>query len=156
MRASSLPDPAELLPYSPPALQVDRVLLCEPGRLVAVKTISHRELDSHLGGSRSSGFPASLMLESFLQSCALVLGTELAGRLMLFGSAADVRVEGTAHAGDLLVHIVELTDRYADAVTFTGVSRVGDRVVLSVERVVMLLRPAASLVPGRPEPGASS
>lgn len=140
-------DPSDLLPYGHPALQVDRILRREPRRLVAVKAVSYHELDSHLGVGRPGAFPASLMIESFLQTCGLLIAEpgEGSDRLLIFGSARDIRVSGAAHAGDLLVHTVELIDRYEDTATFTGVSRVGEETVLSVERTVTLLRPADSV-----------
>lgn len=141
-------DPGDLLPYGHPALQVDRILRREPRRLVAVKAVSYHELDSHLGDGRPGAFPASLMIESFLQTCGLLIAAESAegpDRLLIFGSARDIRVSGAPHAGDLLVHTVELVDRYEDTATFTGVSRVGEETVLSVERAVTLLRPADSV-----------
>jgi 3-hydroxymyristoyl/3-hydroxydecanoyl-(acyl carrier protein) dehydratase len=139
---TALSDPGALLPYGHPALQVDRILSHEPRRLVAVKAVSRHELDSQLG---DGAFPASLMIESFLQTCGLLVATELSSRLLIFGSARGIRVSGAAHAGDVLVHTVELVDRYEDTATFTGVSRVGEDAVLSVKRAVAVLRPADSV-----------
>ncbi len=147
MNAAEPPDPGGLLPYGHPALQVDRVLHREPGRLVAVKAVSHHELGGHIGDG-PGGFPASLVIESFLQACGLLVAVP--GRLLVFGSARGIRVGGTAHAGELLVHTVELVDRYEDTATFTGVSRVGEAIVLSVDRAVTVLRQADALA-GREE-----
>lgn len=144
------PDPGDLLPYGHPALQIDRITRHTPGALGAVKAVSRHELDGHLGDSRPGRFPASLMLESFLQACGLLVLLESDRddrRLLVFGSARGVRVTGAVCAGELLVHSVELVDRDEETATFTGVSRAGDgRVVLQVERAVTLLRPADSLV----------
>jgi 3-hydroxyacyl-[acyl-carrier-protein] dehydratase len=135
-------DPGDLLPYGHPALQVDQIRHREPRKLVAVKAVSYHELDGHLGDARPGVFPASLMIESFLQCCGLLVAP---GGLLIFGSARDLRVTGAARAGDLLVHTVELVDRYEDTATFTGVSRVGGETVLTVERAVTVLRPAGEL-----------
>lgn len=152
MTTASLPDPGDVLPYGYPALQVDRVLRQEPRRLVAAKAISYYELDSHRGDGRPGRFPASLMIESFLQSCGLLVAAGPAGgagHLLIFMSARNIRVLGAARAGDLLIHTVDLVDRYEDTATFTGTSRVGDDTVLSVERAMTVLRPA-STVAARP------
>ncbi|MFH8936255.1 3-hydroxyacyl-ACP dehydratase FabZ family protein [Streptomyces griseosporeus] len=152
MTTTTYPDPADLLPYGHPALQVDRIVRHEPGALEAVKAVTYHELDAHVGDSRPGRFPASLTLESFLQACGLLLMRETADAgpdarpLLIFGSARGVRVAGAARAGELLVHSVELVDRDEETATFTGVSRAGDgRTVLEVDRAITLLRPAGSL-----------
>jgi 3-hydroxyacyl-[acyl-carrier-protein] dehydratase len=137
-------DPGELLPHGHPALQVDRILRRERRRLVAAKAISYHELGGHLGDRRPAAFPASLVIESFVQACGL-LGAPAdgtSGSLLIFGSASGIHVSGAAYAGDVLVHVVELVDRYGDTATFAGTSRVGAKTVLSVERVTTVLRPA--------------
>lgn len=138
MSSPALPSPGELLPYGHPALQVDRIVRADPGRVVAVKAISCHEL------------PATLMIESFLQSCGLLLALPQPrpGHLLILGSVRNLRVTGAARAGDLLVHIVTLLDRYDDMATFTGVSRVGRRTVLTVERAVTLVRAAGTVTNG--------
>ncbi|WP_328537733.1 3-hydroxyacyl-ACP dehydratase FabZ family protein [Streptomyces sp. NBC_00344] len=149
MTTTSYADPRDLLPYGYPALQVDRIIRHTPGTLEAVKAVSNHELDSHLGDSRPGRLPATLMLESFLQACGLLIVHESAGddqQLLIFGSARGVRVRGAVSAGELLLHSVELVDRDDETATFTGVARAGDgRVVLEVERAITLLRPAGSL-----------
>jgi 3-hydroxymyristoyl/3-hydroxydecanoyl-(acyl carrier protein) dehydratase len=145
------PDPGDVLPYGHPALQVDRVLWREPRRLVATKAITYYELDNHLGDCRPGSFPASLMIESFLQTCGMLISSEPAAEtshLPILASARNIRVLGAARAGDLLVHTIELVDRYEDTATFTGTSRVGDDLVLSVVRAMILLRPANTLAHG--------
>ena len=141
-----LPDPGDLLPYGYPALQVDRIVRHTPGALEATKAVTYHELDAHLGDARPGRFPASLTLESFLQACGLLLLRESAPddrQLLIFGSARGVRVTDAVHAGELLVHSVELVDREEETATFRGVSRAGDgRTVLEVERAITLLRPA--------------
>ncbi|MFR0353155.1 3-hydroxyacyl-ACP dehydratase FabZ family protein [Streptomyces sediminimaris] len=142
-------DPGDLLPYGYPALQVDRIVRHAPGALEAVKAVTYHELDGHLGDSRPGRFPATLMLESFLQACGLLLLHECGPderQLLIFGSARGVRVSGAVAAGELLAHSVELIDRDEETATFGGVSRAGDgRVVLEVDRAITLLRPAGSL-----------
>ncbi|MFD8219384.1 3-hydroxyacyl-ACP dehydratase FabZ family protein [Streptomyces sp. NPDC059697] len=147
--ATAHPDPGDLLPYGYPALQIDRIVRHTPGALMATKAVTYHELDSHLGRSRPGEFPASLLLESFLQACGLLIVLESDGadrQLLIFGSARGVRVTGAVYAGELLEHSVELIDRDEETATFNGVARAGDgRVVLEVERAITLLRPADSL-----------
>ncbi|MCG8917188.1 hypothetical protein L6E12_15485 [Actinokineospora sp. PR83] len=144
------PDPADLLPYGHPALQVDRITDHRPGALTAVKAVSQHELGGHLGSARPAHLPSTLVLESFLQACGLLVvldaGDGARGRLLVFGSARNVRFDGAVGAGELLVHSVELVDADEDTAVFSGASRTGDgRAVLAVERAITLLRPAGAL-----------
>ncbi|MFG2651215.1 3-hydroxyacyl-ACP dehydratase FabZ family protein [Streptomyces sp. NPDC048436] len=144
------PDPADLLPYGHPALQVDRILAHLPGALTAVKAVSQHELGGHLGSRRPARFPSTLVLESFLQACGLLIaldaGTNPHNQLLVFGSARNLHFEGSVRAGELLVHSVELLDTHEDTTVFSGVSRTGDgRTVLTVERAITLSRPSGSL-----------
>jgi 3-hydroxymyristoyl/3-hydroxydecanoyl-(acyl carrier protein) dehydratase len=148
--ATLRPDPGDLLPYGYPALQVDRIVRHTASTLTATKAVTYHELDAHKGRSRPGEFPASLLLESFLQACGLLILLESEGdapRLLIFGSARGVRVAGAVCAGELVEHSVELVDRDEETAEFTGVARAGDgRLVLQVERAITLLRPAGSLV----------
>ncbi|MFD8703248.1 3-hydroxyacyl-ACP dehydratase FabZ family protein [Kitasatospora sp. NPDC059648] len=144
------PDPADLLPYGHPALHVDRILAHAPGELTAVKAVSQHELGGHAGSARPARLPSTLVLESFLQACGLlaVLDAEEGSRdrLLVFGSARNLRFEGSVRAGELLVHSVRLLDAHEDTAVFSGVSRTGDgQPVLTVERAITLSRPPDSL-----------
>ncbi|MCF3960683.1 3-hydroxyacyl-ACP dehydratase FabZ family protein [Streptomyces fuscigenes] len=147
--ATVRPDPGDLLPYGHPALQVDRIVRYTANTLTATKAVTYHELDAHTGRSRPGEFPASLLLESFLQACGLLVlldSGDDARRLLIFGSARGVRVTGAVRAGELLEHSVELVDRDEETATFSGVARAGDgRLVMEVERAITLLRPADSL-----------
>ncbi|MGH3860487.1 3-hydroxyacyl-ACP dehydratase FabZ family protein, partial [Actinokineospora sp.] len=144
MTAAAYPDPADLLPYGHSALQVDRILHHRPGAMTAVKAVSYHELDAHGGSERPGRFPSTLVLESFLQTCGLLIAHEAVGgadRLLVFGSARNVRFEGSVCAGELLVNSVDLLDLDGDTATFSGASTTGDgRAVLTVERAITLLR----------------
>ncbi|WP_318207903.1 MULTISPECIES: hypothetical protein [unclassified Streptomyces] len=147
---SEYPDPADLLPYGHPALHVDRILAHRPGALTAVKAVSQHELGGHAGSARPARLPSTLVLESFLQACGLLValdaGDEGNDRLLVFGSARNLRFEGSVRAGELLVHSVELLDTHEDTAVFSGVSRTGDgQTVLTVERAITLSRPSDSL-----------
>ncbi|MEU3724548.1 hypothetical protein [Streptomyces sp. NPDC031705] len=144
------PDPADLLPYGHPALHIDRILTHRPGALTAVKAVSRHELGGHLGPASPARLPSVLVLESFLQACGLLValdsGEAAPDRLLVFGSARNLRFEGPVRAGELLVHSVELLDTHEDTAVFCGVSRTGDgQDVLTVERAITLSRPADSL-----------
>jgi 3-hydroxyacyl-[acyl-carrier-protein] dehydratase len=151
--------PAEirrLLPHRFPMLLVDRVLDAVPGQsLTALKAVTLNEpWYARLAPDatdRDTRYPESLLIESWGQSAgllSLISGTDdLDGAVMLFGSASGVAFHRRVQPGDLLEHRVRLDRRVGDTVLFTGDSRVGGDVVLTVDRMVMAFRPAAALSP---------
>ncbi|AYD88880.1 hypothetical protein D4740_02240 [Actinomyces sp. 2119] len=148
--SQTVPDPGHLLPYGYPALHVDRVTGYEAGRLTAVKAVSSHELDAMAGGSsRPAHLPASLLIESFLQACGILLKHEAQGdqeTLVVFAAAREMTVQDLPCAGELVVHTVECLDRDGDVAEFTGSSATSDgRPLMSVTRVTALQKPAESL-----------
>jgi len=135
---------------------VDAVLSVEPGaRIIAVKNITGNEpCFAHLPDEadwRSYAYPASLVMESFGQAAGLLylLGAEPPGErehlVMLFGAATRCRFEGEAFPGEMLEHRASLERTFTDAAIFRGEVWVSDRRIVSIERMVMALRPARAL-----------
>jgi 3-hydroxyacyl-[acyl-carrier-protein] dehydratase len=150
-----------VLPHRYPMLLLDRVVEIVPGRsLVARKAVSGAE-PWYTGDVASVGYPPVLLVESWCQAAAVLsLGAGPAGgrpagggpageadadKVLLFGSISGLRLTGRVLPGDVVEHHVRLTRAVADTVVVHGESRVGDAVVLAVDRVLIARRPAAAL-----------
>lgn len=168
-RAASLPgvhragalDHAEiqaLLPHRNPMLHVDAVDHLEPGsRIIARKAVSaaercYRDLHSD-PDQRDLRYPVSLVVESLGQAGGVLWlrSAQVEGRpgsgTLIFGSARGLTVHGDAYPGDVLQHQVELTEVKGDVAFMRGRTLVGDRLILEVEHIIVLLRDAQSLAP---------
>ena len=66
---------------------------------------------------------------------------------MLFGAVSNLQFHGAAYAGDTLVHEARIETALSDAAVFSGTVSVGDRVIMSVERVVVAVRSTDALAP---------
>jgi 3-hydroxyacyl-[acyl-carrier-protein] dehydratase len=58
---------------------------------------------------------------------------------------SNVRFHGDAFAGERLTHEVRLDAALTDAAVFSGEVRSGERLVATIERVVVAVRPASAL-----------
>jgi 3-hydroxyacyl-[acyl-carrier-protein] dehydratase len=151
-------DVKRILPHRHPMLQVDRVLDVDPGdRIVAVKAISGAEpcyADLAEGLPQSAhAYPPSLLLESLGQAGALLWlhtaaleGKSPAGTL-IFGSARDCRITGSAYPGDVLRHVVHLLLVKGDNAFLRGETWVGDERIASVGSMLAVVRPGMSADP---------
>jgi 3-hydroxyacyl-[acyl-carrier-protein] dehydratase len=143
-----------ILPHRYPMLLVDRVTEIVPGeRLTALKAVTVNE-PWYAGGDGGDAYPSVLVIESWCQAAGVLASWEtrqpdvLSGQVMLFGSMADIHLQGRVLPGDVLTHRVRLVRSLTDAAVVEGESLVGDRTVLHVGRVVMALRPASVVLPG--------
>lgn len=147
-----------VLPHRNPMLQVDRVDHLEPGsRIIATKVVSAAEAcyrDLHPDTDhRDLRYPVSLVVESLGQTGGVLWlrSAQIDGRpgggSLIFGSAQDLTVHGHAFPGDVLTHEVELTGVKGDVAFMRGRTLVGDRLILRVEHIVVLLREEQSLTP---------
>jgi 3-hydroxyacyl-[acyl-carrier-protein] dehydratase len=145
----------QALPHRPPALLVDHAQVRNPavGRptLVGHKLVRSTE-PCFDDGAATGGYPASLVLESFCQSCGLLRaatardgGGPSEATAPVVAKLAGVRVHGEAMPGEQIDHHVELVVRAPEGAVFTGQSRVGDRVILVASRVIAAEAPLASL-----------
>ena len=139
-----------VLPHRYPMLLVDQVSELEPGRrLEARKAVTANE--PWYEGSRESAYPAVLIIESWCQAAGVLIAHDepnpsvLDGEVMLFGGMSGVEVHGDAEPGDVLTHRVELLRDLGDAVLCGGDTTVEGRTILTVDRIVMAMRPAAEL-----------
>jgi 3-hydroxyacyl-[acyl-carrier-protein] dehydratase len=151
-------DIARILPHRHPMLLVDRVVRLEPGaRLTARKAVTAAEpCFARLGrepAEPTPAYPTALVVESWCQAAGILATCGepspdvLTGRVMLIGSMAGVRVLGRVVPGDVIEHRVRLARVLPHAVVFDGDAMVDGSAVLDVERLVMTLRPADSLLP---------
>ncbi|MFD6325631.1 3-hydroxyacyl-ACP dehydratase FabZ family protein [Streptomyces sp. NPDC058442] len=144
-------DIRRILPHRHPVLLVDRVLEIEPGaRIVATKTVTGSEpcyaaLDEDLPAS-AYAYPTSLLVESFGQSGAVLWlysaaaqGEQREGTL-IFGSARDVTITGSAYPGDVLRHVVEIDRIIGDNAFMRGEIWVGDRRIATLGSVLAVVR----------------
>ncbi|QWF84841.1 3-hydroxyacyl-ACP dehydratase FabZ family protein [Amycolatopsis sp. CA-230715] len=143
------------LPQRYPLLLVDQVVELRAGESIRTrKAISGTEpcYRALADGTapESYAYPLSLMVESLGQSAAL-LWLEGGGEVvdessaLLFTGARGVRLLGAAYPGDVLEHTVELENVIAETVFARGVSRVGDRTVLTAESLIAARRPRAAM-----------
>jgi 3-hydroxyacyl-[acyl-carrier-protein] dehydratase len=154
-------DIKKVLPHRHPVLLVDRVLEVEPGeRIVTVKAVSGSE--PCFAGlpddapAEAYDFPASLLVESFGQSGALLwLHTMQAGDgvppgTLIFAQARDCVLEGAARPGDLLRHEVRIENLKPNNVFLTGETYVGDRRIATMGSAMAVIRETDSLAPAPP------
>ncbi len=145
-----------LLPHRYPMLLVDRVLDVVPGeRITSVKAVTLNEpWYARLAPDASDeqfAYPESLLIESWGQSAGLLgllssaAANDLAGQVMLFGSAAGIEFRRRVFPGDLLEHRVRLARTFDDNLIFEGDSRVAGHPVITVARMVMAFRSAEQL-----------
>jgi 3-hydroxyacyl-[acyl-carrier-protein] dehydratase len=147
-----------VLAHREPILLVDQVIELIDGRsLVARRTIATAQPGHYVGlagnpaGERCA-YPAALVLESWCQAAG-ILGawreTSCAaarGPVLLLSGLRNVRSCGRAWPGDVMEHRVRLLKALDDNAVFEGESFGGDgRCLQTIERVVMAMRPAASL-----------
>jgi 3-hydroxyacyl-[acyl-carrier-protein] dehydratase len=150
-----------LLPHGHPMVLVDRVEALEPGRsIVGLKAISacepcYRELDPRLGPG-AWAYPASLLLESFGQTAALLWlsGRDRAGleedRVLMLAGVRGCRIEGRTFPGDVVRHLARLEQVSGDNVFVAGESFVGQRRVMDVGWMLAVARPRSSLSAAAP------
>lgn len=147
-----------LLPHRNPMLHVDAVDHLEPGaRIIARKAVSAAERcyrDLHPDtDQRDLRYPVSLVVESLGQAGGVLwlrsaqVDSRPGSGTLIFGSARGLTVHGDAYPGDVLQHEVELTEVKGDVAFMRGRTLVGDRLILEVEHIIVLLRDAQSLAP---------
>ncbi|WP_029767202.1 3-hydroxyacyl-ACP dehydratase FabZ family protein [Haloglycomyces albus] len=146
-------DIKEILPHRYPMLLVDRILDLKPGTsLRAAKAVSGNE--PWYAHSDSDAYPTVLLVESWCQAAGVLVAADkpnpsvVEGKVMLFGGMSDVDVHRPVFPGDTLIHHVELQRDLGDTVLCGGHTTVDDQTVLSVDRIVMAMRPAQELTGG--------
>ena len=153
----------EILPHRHPMLLVDTVRSFEPGvNIVAIKNITFNEPCFTEAARESTdappAYPAVLLIESFCQAAgileALSRRTSRAtdDSVMLFGSMAKIEFHDDAYPGDTLVHSVRLESALSDAAVFSGEVRTSDRLIATIGRVIVAIRPSSTLRPAAEAP----
>ena len=155
-------NPRSVLPHRYPMLLVDRVEAMVPGEsIAATKAVTanepwYRDIGEEAAG-RLPAYPQVLMMESWAQAAGILAvagtagGEPPAGQVMLFGGASRVCFLAPVYPGDVVRHDARLTRAFGDSLIFEGESRVGADLVMTVDRMVMAMRPASALRPHDPE-----
>lgn len=147
----------------PPMLLLDTVReFSPPDSLVATKAVTggedcYRNMED---GSGIDGFayPSVLLLESFGQAVSLLWSLAGLGppdEVPLMVGIRDLVFAAPAVPGDVLEHHVQLQHHSGALGEFTGETRVADRTVLTVGSVMVVSRPATSLLSTTPVPPQS-
>jgi len=144
----------------PPMLLLDTVReFAPPAALVAIKAITGGE-DCYRDMADGAGidafaYPSVLLLESFGQAVSLLWSLAELGppdEVPLMVGIRDLVHAAPAVPGDVLEHHVQLRHHSGAVGEFTGETRAGDRTVLTVGSILVVSRPAASLLPTAPAP----
>ncbi|MBP2479271.1 3-hydroxyacyl-[acyl-carrier-protein] dehydratase [Crossiella equi] len=145
-------DIARLLPHRYPMLLVDQVLEVYPGKeIVAVKAVTRNEpffADAAEQVTEELVYPVTLLLESWGQSAVLLalLSREEQGtkrdEQVLLGGATGVEFLHPVRPGDVVEHRVRLVRGSETTVVAEGEGRVGDKVVFTVNRLLLAFRAA--------------
>lgn len=152
------PEIQQLLPHRHPILLVDRVIdLSEPDRVVTIKAVTLSEPCfgdlAETGNGGGYAFPPALMLESFVQSGAIMLchlwrreqqeleafgasGTET----LVFVGARDVRYHRSVLPGDVMRHEVLVHRPAPDVALISGHITVDGHEVASIGRATLARR----------------
>jgi 3-hydroxyacyl-[acyl-carrier-protein] dehydratase len=144
----------QLLPQGHPMMLVDRVVhLDQAVSVVGIKAITGSELCyRHLAGGLAPqryAYPTSLLLESFGQTAAVLWLTSMGvsgvdeGQVLILAAARSCRILGRAYPGDVVEHTARISHVLGDNVFVEGETRVGDRLIATVESMVAVMRPRA-------------
>ncbi|MGA5797191.1 3-hydroxyacyl-ACP dehydratase FabZ family protein [Streptomyces cellulosae] len=144
----------------PPMLLLDTVReFSPPDSLVATKAVTggedwYRNMED---GTGIDGFayPPALLLESYGQAVSLLWSLAELGppdEIPLMVGIRDLAFAARAVPGDVLEHHVRLHHRSGALGEFTGETRAAGRTVLTVGSVLVVSRPAATLLPTPPVP----
>lgn len=124
-----------VLPHRPPMLLVDRVEDVAAGhRLTGLRTV-RADQDFY-----ADGLPAYLVLESWLQSAAVLLADAAPGRLVYVGALRDVFLGRPVLAGETVEHSVRVVRSIGDLAVCAGSSAVGADQVLRVGQATVTWR----------------
>ncbi|QIS20695.1 hypothetical protein [Nocardia terpenica] len=138
------------LPHRPPMAFLDEVVAVSPERLHARAGRSsidfHRDTTTFVSPDPATVWPPALVLEAWCQAAAVLmmrLAPEFATTVpaVLISRLTAVRSLADAALGDTIDLHVRLLERYPTASTLTGCARVGERVVLEIDRLTATLRP---------------
>jgi 3-hydroxyacyl-[acyl-carrier-protein] dehydratase len=130
-----------------------------PGSLVATKAITggedcYRDVADGMG-IEAFAYPSVLLLESFGQAVSVLWSLAGLGppeEVPLMVGVRDLVYAEPALPGDVLEHHVQLRHHSGAVGEFTGLTRTAGKTVLTVGSILVVSRPAASLLPTAPAP----
>jgi 3-hydroxyacyl-[acyl-carrier-protein] dehydratase len=124
-----------------------------PASLVATKAVTggedcYRDMEDG-AGIDGFAYPSALVLESFGQAISLLWSLTGLGppdEIPLMVGIRDLVFATPAVPGDVLEHHVQLRHHSGAVGEFTGATRTADRIVLTAGSILVVSRPAASLL----------
>jgi 3-hydroxyacyl-[acyl-carrier-protein] dehydratase len=149
-------DISRILPHGRAMTLVDRAECGESGTsIVGLKAITATDA-CYVAVARDAplplwAYPTSLLVESFGQTAALLwlrnrnmsVGDQ---QVLMFVSARDITIEGTAFPGDVLRHCATMDKGLDETLIVSGETRVGDRRVATFGSMIAVVRPRSSVL----------
>lgn len=135
---------ARLLPHRYPFLLLDTVQTYIPGKNILATKVINRE-SPLLGRTPPAEYPASLAIESFGQagvSLFFLSQTDNTLAHALVGVMRDVTLHGPIPYDTVLTLDVRIDRMMASAVVFGGAIRIGDRPVIEIGSLVVMIAPS--------------
>ncbi len=125
----ALPAPAAVLPHRPPFLFLDRVLLCEPGRIVAERTFRIEEpfFEGHFPGNPI--VPGVILLEALAQTLAYGVLRQTPGQKILLTGIEHCKFRQPVLPGQQVFFEVKPERTVMNVTQATGVVSVGGAMV---------------------------
>lgn len=146
---------SELLPHRYPLLLVDQVREIVTGEWIStIKAITCNEpwyADAGSSPGEDLSYPRALLIESFVQSAALLAVLSqpdpgaLRDKLMLFSGMTGVAFRRSVVPGEVVEHRVRLVRSLLDTMIFEGESEVDGESVCTVSQVVLAFRPGEAV-----------
>lgn len=142
-----------VLPQRYPMILLDAVdAIDAEGGVIARKAITCAEsCYAHVDAEDIEAFayPLSLLMESFSHSVSIILERGWGDKLrspdyvVLFGSMRRFQFHASAYPGDTLIHHGQVDWMNERSAVVSGHTKVGERVIASVDRITAFLQPVA-------------
>ena len=140
--------PERALPHRAPMLLVDVIDELGADRVVTRHAVlATAPCFTPAAAPEQLVYPPALVLESFVQSGAILAGHTAAGQLPVFVAARDVTFHQGVVAGDMLVHEVVRERALGDAILLSGRTTCDGSLVASYGSVTATLRSGDVLAP---------
>src|SRR5262245_51591823 len=154
-------DISRILPHGRAMTLVDRAECAASGTsIVGLKAITATDA-CYVALARDASlpqwaYPTSLLVESFGQTAALLwlrnrnasVGDQ---QVLMFVSATDITIDGTAFPGDVLRHCATIDKDLDESLIVSGETWVGDRRIARFGSMIAVVRPRSSVLVSKSE-----